>query len=228
MVCVPFLAGSERFPGASPVPSGRSSKQPPVGITNRYDKEPRVGTRSRPGSASCRCRLEGRNGDQSNSREFPRGRSRVAIAGRIIVRDSGIRCRTSARPASLDSIFRRRPIRGPARQWWWTRATIRGQAIGTTRSASTIRSFVRTRPIANSPSNGSALRPLSGVRHGGDRPEETDAIRSHLQRQHVYGPDRFRRAIEAQLGRTVGPRKIERPCKSPSPPEAIADRESRL
>jgi len=59
-------------------------------------------------------------------------------------------------------------------------------------------------------------------------PEETDAIRSHLQRQHLYGPDRFRRAIEAQLGRTVGPRKIGRPCKSPSPPEAVADRESRL
>jgi len=42
-------------------------------------------------------------------------------------------------------------------------------------------------------------------------PEETDAIRLHLQRQHLYGPDRFRRAIEAQLSRTVGPRKIGRP-----------------
>jgi len=42
---------------------------------------------------------------------------------------------------------------------------------------------------------------------------ETDAIRLHLQRQHLYGPDRFRRAIEAQLGRTVGPRKIGRPRK---------------
>jgi len=44
---------------------------------------------------------------------------------------------------------------------------------------------------------------------------ETDAIRLHLQRQHLYGPDRFRRAIEAQLGRTVGPRKIGRPRKRP-------------
>lgn len=38
-------------------------------------------------------------------------------------------------------------------------------------------------------------------------PAETDAIRLHLQRQHLYAPDRFRRAIEAQLGRTTGPRK---------------------
>jgi putative transposase len=43
--------------------------------------------------------------------------------------------------------------------------------------------------------------------------EEVDAIRRHLQRQHPYGPDRFRRAIEAQLGRTVGPQKIGRPRK---------------
>lgn len=45
-------------------------------------------------------------------------------------------------------------------------------------------------------------------------PEETDAIRRHLQHQHIYGPDRFRRAIEAQLGRKVGPKKIGRPKKS--------------
>lgn len=43
--------------------------------------------------------------------------------------------------------------------------------------------------------------------------EETDAIRQHLQRQHVYGPDRLRRGIEAQLGRAVGPKKIGRPQK---------------
>lgn len=42
-------------------------------------------------------------------------------------------------------------------------------------------------------------------------PEETEAIRLHLQRQHLYGPDRFRRAIEAQLGRTLGPGKPGRP-----------------
>ncbi|MBB1089108.1 transposase [Lysobacter sp. SG-8] len=48
-------------------------------------------------------------------------------------------------------------------------------------------------------------------------PDETDAIRLHLQRQHAYGPDRFRRAIEAQLGRPAGPRKIGRPRKCPAP-----------
>jgi putative transposase len=57
--------------------------------------------------------------------------------------------------------------------------------------------------------------------------EETDAIRAHLQRQHLYGPDRFRRAIEAQLGRSVGPRKIGRPRK-PSPDTEIASRHERL
>lgn len=44
-------------------------------------------------------------------------------------------------------------------------------------------------------------------------PEETDAIRRHLQHQHIYGSNHFRRAIEAQLGRTVGPKKIGRPKK---------------
>ena len=43
--------------------------------------------------------------------------------------------------------------------------------------------------------------------------EEVDAIRCHLQRQHPYAQDRFRLAIEAQLGRTVGPQKIGRPRK---------------
>ncbi|RYD14461.1 MAG: transposase [Lysobacteraceae bacterium] len=58
--------------------------------------------------------------------------------------------------------------------------------------------------------------------------EETDAIRAHLQRQHVYGPDRFRLAIEAQLGRSVGPRKIGRPRKSPQDTEVASKRESAL
>jgi hypothetical protein len=44
-------------------------------------------------------------------------------------------------------------------------------------------------------------------------PDETDAIRRHLQHQRVYGPDRFRLAIERQLGRKLGPRKIGRPKK---------------
>jgi putative transposase len=47
-------------------------------------------------------------------------------------------------------------------------------------------------------------------------PEETDAIRRHPQHQHIYGPDRLRRAIEAQLGRKVGPKKIGRPKKRPA------------
>ena len=46
-------------------------------------------------------------------------------------------------------------------------------------------------------------------------PGETDYIRLHLQRQHLYGPDRFRQAIEAQLGRAVGPQKIGRPRRDP-------------
>lgn len=44
-----------------------------------------------------------------------------------------------------------------------------------------------------------------------------DAIRQHVQRQHAYGSERFRAAIEAQLGRSVGPRKIGRPKKSDLP-----------
>lgn len=42
-------------------------------------------------------------------------------------------------------------------------------------------------------------------------PDETEAIRLHLKRQNLYGPDRFRRAIEAQLGRALGPSKPGRP-----------------
>ena len=53
-------------------------------------------------------------------------------------------------------------------------------------------------------------------------PSEVDAIRQHVQRQHAYGTNRFRAAIEAQLGRVAGPQKIGRPRKS-----AAAD-ESRL
>jgi putative transposase len=43
---------------------------------------------------------------------------------------------------------------------------------------------------------------------------ETRAIRLHLQRRHLYGPDRFRTAIEAQPGRAAGPRKSGRPRKA--------------
>jgi len=43
---------------------------------------------------------------------------------------------------------------------------------------------------------------------------QVEAIRQHVQRQHAYGTDRFRAAIEAQLGRSAGPQKIGRPRKS--------------
>lgn len=58
-------------------------------------------------------------------------------------------------------------------------------------------------------------------------PQETEAIRLPVQRQHVYGSDRFRRAIEAPLGRAVGPKKIGRPRKDGATPAGI-DAESRL
>jgi putative transposase len=44
--------------------------------------------------------------------------------------------------------------------------------------------------------------------------EETEAIRRHLKRQDAYGSDCFRRAIEAQIKRPLGPRKIGRPRKA--------------
>ena len=45
-------------------------------------------------------------------------------------------------------------------------------------------------------------------------PEELDAIRLYLQRQHALGSSRFRAAIEAQLARRAGPAKIGRPPRS--------------
>jgi putative transposase len=57
--------------------------------------------------------------------------------------------------------------------------------------------------------------------------EETEAIRLHIRRQNAYGPDDFRRAIEAQLGRSIGPRKIGRPRKAIRHDVSI-DRESPL
>ena len=44
--------------------------------------------------------------------------------------------------------------------------------------------------------------------------EQVESIRRHVQRQHAYGTDRFRIAIETMLGRTAGPQKIGRPRKS--------------
>jgi len=43
--------------------------------------------------------------------------------------------------------------------------------------------------------------------------EELDSIRLYLQRQHAFGSDCFRTAIEAQLQRRAGPAKIGRPRK---------------
>ena len=40
--------------------------------------------------------------------------------------------------------------------------------------------------------------------------DELEDIRPHLQRQHAYGSERFRTAIETQLGRRAGPAKIGR------------------
>lgn len=43
---------------------------------------------------------------------------------------------------------------------------------------------------------------------------ELDEIRHQLHRQLACGTNRFRKAIEAQLGRRPGPAKIGRPCKA--------------
>lgn len=43
--------------------------------------------------------------------------------------------------------------------------------------------------------------------------DDLTAIRRHLQHQHALGTERFRAAIEAQLGRSAEPAKIGRPRK---------------
>lgn len=59
----------------------------------------------------------------------------------------------------------------------------------------------------------------------GDKVTTPDPV-LRLQRQYLYGPDRFRLAIEAQLGRSVGPKKIGRPRKTTE--SDTTDSESRL
>lgn len=54
-------------------------------------------------------------------------------------------------------------------------------------------------------------------------PDETAAIRLNLQRQHALGNDRFRAAIEQQLGKRAGPA-----ARIGRPPKARAARESAL
>ena len=51
-------------------------------------------------------------------------------------------------------------------------------------------------------------------------PDELDGIRLHLQRQHAYGTERFRAAIEAQLSRRAGTARVGRPRKSAPPAES--------
>ncbi len=51
-------------------------------------------------------------------------------------------------------------------------------------------------------------------------PDELDAIRGHVQRQHACGTSRLCEAIEAQLGRPAGPRKIGRPRKAEASAES--------
>ena len=46
-------------------------------------------------------------------------------------------------------------------------------------------------------------------------PEDTEAIRLHLQRGYALGSHRFQQAIEAQLNRRTGPARIGRPRKHP-------------
>lgn len=48
-------------------------------------------------------------------------------------------------------------------------------------------------------------------------PQDTEAIRHHLRRQHAFGGNRFKQAIEAQLGKPVGPQKIGRPRATAKP-----------
>jgi len=51
-------------------------------------------------------------------------------------------------------------------------------------------------------------------------PAELEQIRAILQRQHALGNDRFRAAIERQLGRRAGPARIGRPPKPRSSEES--------
>lgn len=76
--------------------------------------------------------------------------------------------------------------------------------------------IVRTHPVyqalaATTEERRAAYREL--VREAVNDEDITD-IRSHLQRQHAYGSQRFRAAIEAQPSRRAGPAKIGRPSKS--------------
>ena len=55
-----------------------------------------------------------------------------------------------------------------------------------------------------------------GIRIGKDQilaDPEIDDMRRHLQQQHAFGSQRFRAAIETQLGRRAGRERIGRPPK---------------
>ncbi len=51
-------------------------------------------------------------------------------------------------------------------------------------------------------------------------PTDVEHIRTTLRRQHALGNDRFREAIERQLGRRAGPARMGRPPKSTVPMES--------
>ena len=50
--------------------------------------------------------------------------------------------------------------------------------------------------------------------------ETQDALRAHTRQNKAFGNDRFRQAIERQLGRRAGPARIGRPPKPGSPQES--------
>ncbi len=53
---------------------------------------------------------------------------------------------------------------------------------------------------------------------------EIEAIRRHVQHQRIYGPDRFRHAIERKVGRKVGPQKVGRPKKIARDPADLIEK----
>src|SRR4249919_3816534 len=91
--------------------------------------------------------------------------------------------------------------------------TSAGIRASTAHVATSVRLNFRT-PF--SPTDSSSARRMQRGRPHGAPHSTADEIRLHLQRQYAFGPDRFRDAIEAQLGRRAGPAKIGRPTKKMS------------
>lgn len=115
--------------------------------------------------------------------------------------------------------LRARMVAGPADYTW---SSYRGLALGGPDALLTPHpAMLRLGP--NAAARQHAYREL--VAQAID-PAETDAIRRHVQHQQAYGPDHFRRMIEQQLGRKIGPNKVGRPSKRP--PGTPAQQEIRL